>query len=144
MHTAQISKTEPLPPRPEQTPPPSGWWPDSIEDILEVWALKEMGEWFDLCAAWHQGGGGAAGRPKQRAWGEDAVKPEARGRMWDLRGGKGNIKLWSNETEPVRSCIDRDKAAAFLAGCGDNELLSMLSTGVDFKCDSLPYHIQCL
>jgi len=140
MHIAQTPTTKPLPARGPQKPPPNGWWPDSIHDIVEAWALDDMAEWYELNSKWHANGGGEAGRPGARAYGLDAIKPKARGYLWDLRGGKGHIKLWNNDTEPKRTCMARDKAKEFFHGCRDKELLSMLDTGVSFKCD-LPHQI---
>jgi len=139
-HFSQVIRTEPLPTRPSPTAPPNGWWPHSIEDIVERWALLEIKQWYIDCCAWHKGGGIASQRPAARAYGLDAIKPIARGYPWDLRGGEGNIKLMDNATEPVRSCLQREKAAAFFNGCIDQELTSMLQSGVEFKCD-LPHQI---
>jgi len=139
-HVSHVPKTKPLPPGKKPSAPPDGWWPDSIEDIVEAWALKEIREWYAACAKWHADGGPESQRPKAWACGMDGIKPKAQGYPWDLRGGPGNVRMWDSATEPKRSCLKRDKAKAFFGGCIDKELMSMIKNGAAFKCD-LPYQI---
>ena len=40
-----------------QTAPPDGWWPHSVHDIVEAWALDEIAEWLQRCTTWHRRGG---------------------------------------------------------------------------------------
>jgi hypothetical protein len=54
--------TEPLPAPAPQTAPPDGWWPHSVHDIVEAWALDEIAEWLQRCTTWHRRGGLAGAR----------------------------------------------------------------------------------
>ena len=141
IHLAQVPETKPLPPPRRPKAPPGGWWPHSIEDIVEGWALKEIRQWLADCQRWHARGGPQDGRPHAKAFGTDAIKPKARGYKWDLRGGPGNIYLWDDTWEDKRTCIKRGYAAELLADCDDQELVSMIASGVRFKCDGLAHQI---
>ena len=56
-HVAVVEATEPLPAPAPQTAPPDGWWPHSVHDIVEAWALDEIAEWLQRCTTWHRRGG---------------------------------------------------------------------------------------
>ena len=105
-HVAIVEATEPLPAPAPQTAPPDGWWPHSVHDIVEAWALDEIAEWLQRCTTWHRRGGLAHERPDPAAFGTDAIKERARGRVWDLRDGPGKIKLFDPTAEPRRTCLD--------------------------------------
>ena len=55
-HVAVVEATEPLPAPAPQTAPPDGWWPHSVHDIVEAWALDEIAEWLQRCTTWHRRG----------------------------------------------------------------------------------------
>ena len=140
-HTAILFPTEPLPAPASQDPPADGWWPDSVHDIVEGWALEKIDAWLRACLAWHRDGGPAHGRPEAIAFGSDAIKPQARGRLWDLRGGPGNVKLFDPATEPKRTGLNLEFAAAELADCPDRELVSMITHGVRMQTESMAHQI---
>ena len=140
-HVAVVRRTKPLPPPEPQPPPPDGWWPHDVRDIVEADVLDEIGEWMRRVATWHQRGGRAHERPDAVAYGTDAIKPQARGRLWDLRDGPGNVKLFDPTTEPKRTCLNLDFAKELFKDCADEELLSMLLHGVQMKTDGLAHQI---
>ena len=134
-HRAQVLHTTPKPRPAQQEPPANGWWPDSIEDIIKPEVLEKIRSWLRRCTAWHQAGGPRESRPPAEAYGEDALYPEARGRRWDLRGGKGNIKLWREYTPQEcqdRTCVNLDFAKEIFADCIDKEFVEFLLAGVRF------------
>ena len=140
-HNAQVRRTQPKPHPEPQRPPPDGWWPHSIEDIIEPWALARIRDWLRRCAEWHQRGGDERTRPEPEAYGEDAIRPQARGRRWDLRGGPGKIKLWRDYTPEecqARTCIDLKFAERLFADCVDKELTDFLLKGVRFHANLQP------
>jgi len=141
VHVATVQPTKPLPALPPQTAPPDGWWPHDETDIIEAWALGEIRDWLRAYQAWHVAGGPAHGRPQKLAFGSDAIKPAARGRLWDLRAGPGKVRLFDAETEPKRTCLNLDHAKKLFADCADQELLSMLLHGVQMKTDGLSHQI---
>ena len=49
-HVAIVQPTAPLPAPAPQEPPPDGWWPHDVHDIVESWALDEISEWLRRCA----------------------------------------------------------------------------------------------
>ena len=140
-HVAVVRRTKPLPPPEPQPPPPDGWWPHDVRDIVEEWALNEIAAWLRGCAEWHSRGGRAHERPEAAAFGTDAIRPLARGRVWDLRDGPGQVKLFDPTTEPKRTCLDLDFAGALFEDCADRELVSMLLHGVQMKTDGLAHQI---
>ena len=140
-HTAVVYPTEPLPEPAPQPPLEDGFWPHDVHDIVEQWALDEIDAWLKACLAWHRSGGPAHGRPQAIAFGEDAIRPRARGRLWDLRGGAGNIKLFDPATEPKRTGLNLDFAASEFADHPDQELVSMICNGVQMKTDAMPPQI---
>ena len=140
-HTAVIFATDPLPAPESQTAPEDGFWPHDVQDIVEGWALKEIRAWLAACLEWHRSGGPAHGRPHPIAFGEDAIKPRARGRLWDLRGGPGNVKLFDPATEPKRTGLDLEFAAAEFADIPDRELISMICDGVQMKTEHMAHQI---
>ena len=140
-HTAVIFPTDPLPAPKSQTPPEDGFWPHDVRDIVEGWALDEIRAWLAACLEWHRSGGPAHGRPHPIAFGEDAIKPRARGRLWDLRGGPGNVKLFDPATEPKRTGLDLEFAAAEFADIPDRELISMICDGVQMKTEHMAHQI---
>ena len=140
-HIAIVQRTEPLPAPTPQEPPPDGWWPHDVRDIVEEWALNEIAAWLRGCAEWHSRGGRAHERPEAAAFGTDAIRPLARGRVWDLRDGPGQVKLFDPTTEPKRTCLDLDFAGALFEDCADRELVSMLLHGVQMKTDGLAHQI---
>ena len=134
-HRAQVRKNLPRPHPPPQEPPSSGWWPDSIEDIVKPEPLAKIRNWLQRCERWHRRGGHDSERPAAEAYGEDSLYPEARGRCWDLRGGKGNITLWRDYTEEERqerTCINLKFAKELFADCIDEEFVEFLVAGVRF------------
>ena len=135
-HKAQIVPHEVTPPPPDQTDPPDGWWPHSVRDILEPWALEGIQDWMSRCVDWHKGGGGGASRPGALAYGADAIKEPARGRRWDLRHGDGDVRLWRGytaEERQARTCINLAVAKDLLADCVDKEAVDFLLHGVRFR-----------
>ena len=140
-HVAVVEATEPLPAPAPQAPPPDGWWPHDVHDIVEGWALDEIAEWLRRCETWHRRGGLAHERPDPVAFGTDAIKERARGRIWDLRDGPGKVKLFDPTAEPRRTCLDLGFAEALFADCADRELVSMLLHGVQMKTDGLAHQI---
>ena len=140
-HVAIVEATEPLPAPAPQTAPPDGWWPHSVHDIVEAWALDEIAEWLQRCTTWHRRGGLAHERPDPAAFGTDAIKERARGRVWDLRDGPGKVKLFDPTAEPRRTCLDLGFAEALFADCADRELVSMLLHGVQMKTDGMAHQI---
>ena len=140
-HIAIVRKSAALPPPEAQTPPPDGWWPHDITDIVEERALEEIEAWLVKYRAWHRAGGPAASRPAAAAWGPEDIKPKARGRRWDLRKGPGQIELFNPLTEPKRTCINLEYAATLLATCDDQELLSMIVGGVNMKAETMAQQI---
>ena len=140
-HTAVIFATDPLPAPESQTAPEDGFWPHDVQDIVEGWALDEIAEWLQRCTTWHRRGGLAHERPDPAAFGTDAIKERARGRVWDLRDGPGKVKLFDPTAEPRRTCLDLGFAEALFADCADRELVSMLLHGVQMKTDGLAHQI---
>ena len=140
-HTAVIFPTDPLPEPKSQTPPEDGFWPHDVRDIVEGWALNEIRARLAACLEWHRSGGPAHGRPHPIAFGEDAIKPRARGRLWDLRGGPGNVKLFDPATEPKRTGLDLEFAAAEFADVPGRELISMICDGVQMKTGHMAHQI---
>ena len=138
-HHAQVLPTsvKPVPP----PPPDDGWRPDCIEDIVEPWALEEIKAWLRACAAWHAAGGPDKSRPRARAFGPDAIKPQARGQYWDLRNGRGDIRPWRPYTpaeRQARTCVRLDHAAELLKDCVDKEFVDFLLNGVRFHAGLEP------
>ena len=140
-HTAVVYPTAPLPPPEPQPPPDGGWWPNDVTDIVEGWALEEIAAWLRRCLDWHRAGGPRHGRPDAIALGRDAIKPEARGRLWDLRGGPGHVKLFDPTTEPKRTGLNLDFVAAEFRDCPDRELVSMICDGVRMKTEDMAHQI---
>ena len=133
-----VQPEEARPPPAQQTAPPDGWWPHSIQEIVEPWALDEIRCWLSRCARWHKDGGSPSQRPEARAYGQDAIQPRARGRLWDLRGGPGNVRLWQPYTaaeKQARTCVDLDFAAELFGDCADEEFVDFLLHGVRFGAD---------
>ena len=134
-HRAQVQKNLPRPHAPPQEPPPDGWWPNSIEDIVQPEPLAQIRDWLRRCERWHRRGGRDSERPAAEAYGEDSLYPRARGRCWDLRGGKGNITLWRDYTEEERqerTCINLKFAKELFSDCIDEEFVEFLVAGVRF------------
>ena len=140
-HTAVIFPTQPLPEPERQPPPEDDFWPHDIHDIVEPWALQEIHGWLEACLRWHRDGGPAHSRPQPIAFGQDAIKPRARGRVWDLRGGPGHVKLFDPTTEPKRTGLNLEFAETEFADIADRELVSMLCHGVQMKTDSMAHQI---
>ena len=134
-HRAQVLKVTPKPQPAAQEPPPDGWWPNSIEDIIMPDPLRKIRDWLRRCALWHKRGGSDKERPAAEAYGEDAMYPKARGRMLDLRGGVGHVRLWRDytpEERQERTCINLAFAKELFADCADEEFVEFLTSGVRF------------
>ena len=140
-HTAVIYPTKPLPAPAAQTPPADGWWPHDVHDIVEEWALEEIDAWLQACIKWHREGGPGHSRPNAIALGRDAIKPLAFGRLWDLRGGPGNVKLFDPTTEPKRTGLNLEFAASEFHDLPDGELVSMIIHGVRMQTEGMAHQI---
>ena len=140
-HTAVIYETAPLPVPEPQSLPEDGFWPHDIRDIVEAWALEEIDAWLAEYLAWHRSGGPAHSRPHAIAFGTDAIKPRARGRLWDLREGPGKVKLFDPTAEPKRTGLNLAFAASEFAQHPDQELVSMICDGVQMKTEAMPPQI---
>ena len=140
-HTAVVYPTQPLAAPAAQTAPEDGFWPHDVTDIVEGWALQEIDGWLRGCLEWHLAGGPRHGRPDAIAFGRDAIKPRAFGRLWDLRGGPGNVKLFDPTTEPKRTGLNLDFAASEFADCPDQELVSMIRHGVQMQTNDMAHQI---
>ena len=140
-HVAVVAHTEPLPVPQSQRPPPGGWMPNDITDILTPEALLVIKRWLRANYAWHKCGGHAQSRPDPIALGTESIQPRARGYIWDLRGGPGHVRLFDPATEPKRTCIDLAFAEEIFADCADRELVSMLLHGVQMKTEGLAHQI---
>lgn len=135
VHRAAVMPTPTLaPPAPQQ--PTSDFVPESVHDILEPWAFKAVRRKIAEIARWHrseQRGDAAAKRPQPLALGVHAIKPAARGVVWDLRGGKP-VPL-----DYGKRAFDTHLNLAYMrtlfADCADRELVDMLCDGVQLKAD---------
>ena len=140
-HTAVVYPTQPLAAPAAQTAPEDGFWPHDVTDIVQGWALKKIDDWLRRCLDWHRKGGPKHGRPDAIAFGRDAINPRAFGKLWDLRGGPGNVKLFDPTTEPKRTGLNLDFAAAEFADCPDQELVSMIRHGVQMQTGDMAHQI---
>ena len=121
------------------------FWPTGIHQVVRPWARKAMLQRLRAIAAWHelrkqglseeQCVAQGRGRPRGIAFGDDAVYPIARGRVWSfaqlLPGGDGLVRdisdEWSREThisvEATRSLLaDASDRAIVDFGCGGGTL----------------------
>ena len=142
VHRGVIPDTEALEPSVAQQPAESDFTPLSVHGILEDWAFTAIEEKLAELQVWHRAriGGRQAPRPRALALGEDAIKPAARGRIWDLRGAmEGEApKLLDTVTPPIESHLNVDFLEELFAQCVDRELVSMLRFGVTIRVELSP------
>ena len=142
VHRGAIPTTHAVGAPEPQLPAEDNFSPEAVDDILEEWAIAAIDSKLLELRRWHAArlAGGKAHRPTALALGEDAVKPRARGRVWDLRdvatGGKP--KLMDTVTPPIKSHLNVDFLEDLFAQCVDKELVSMLRFGVTIRAELAP------
>lgn len=140
-HRATVLPTPPLAKPPPQPPLPDGFAPESIDDVLERWAVRAIKTKLKQIRRWHRDattGNIHAQRPQPLALGMDAFRPNARGWIWDLRGDKPvplDFTQHAFETHLNLPHLER-----VLASCVDREIVDMLTCGVQLKA-SLKHQI---
>ena len=139
----QVLRTDPLPPPQPQAPLPPGFRPRSIKDVLFEGAIKSISKKLDEIGRWHRKRrkGAAAPRPAPLALGEEAIRPEARGYIWDLRGcnlSRGAPVPLDTTSPPIKSHLNVDYLEELFADCVDRELVSMLRFGVHLHAELPP------
>lgn len=144
-HSCRLSRTKETPAHAQ--PPDSGWRPYWIEDILEEWAVREIREEYSRMVTWTQrmirGERAEGDRPRGIALGADAIRPHARGTVWDLRGGPGKVVPWDFDAPLIETHLDLGYIGTAFAASQDRELFGMFGAGgagVDFR-DNLPHQI---
>ena len=139
----RVLRTEPLPPPKPQPPLPPSFRPRSIRDVLFEGAIKSISKKLDEIGRWHRKRkkGVAAPRPAPLALGEEAIRPEARGYIWDLRGCSlsGGAPVPLDTVSPsIKSHLNVDYLEELFADCVDRELVSMLRFGVHLHAELPP------
>jgi len=132
--------TDSLPRQPNQVAP-TGFHPTSLRDLLEDVVLDELipawceAQLRDLASYRLQGP--AADRTHNRvlAIGQDMFKPHARGIIWDLRRMEEGIIEPLDFSKPIDTHLNLRFLRKHLSDFPDQELLSFLLEGIQFKAD---------
>ena len=124
---------------PRQTPPPD-FTPSKVEHLLTPGALEEINRWIRhsmIDLARMQMYGEKAGRKynKVLALGQDAFVPAARGVVWDLRKVDEGIIVPLDFAKQIDTHWNLDYIWDNLKHYPDQELVSMLLQGVQYKAD---------
>lgn len=151
IHRGAIPSTHAAEAPTPQLPAEHGFSPDTVDDILEDWAIKAIDSKLRELRKWHAARltGSMAHRPTALALGEDAIRPRARGRIWDLRevSNGGKPRLMDTVTPPQHvsphsatstSHLNVDFLEELFAQCVDKELVSMLRFGVTIRAELAP------
>lgn len=128
--TAWLPRPPPQPTRPEG--------PKSWRDLYTVEALAQIdGFARDTDRALREFDSGAVRvkHPKAVALGQDAIRPEYRGVVWDCRGDRPRV---ADFHEHIETHLNLDYLREALSDYPDQELLSFLVLGVRSKTDDMP------
>jgi len=126
-----------LPRMQAQTPVP-GFHPKTIHDLLLPVVFEKLipdwirGQLQDIKRYKREGSNAKRVQNQILAIGQEMFLPQARGKVWDLRGP--TIELL-DYTEPTTTHLDLDLLKNELADFPDQELLGFMCEGVQFKAD---------
>jgi len=134
-----VAHTKPLS-KPVPQPVPEGFSPKSINDLLTPEAIASILKWVKdrLVYLRNIELHGPAATHKSNvplALGQSAFKLEARGIIWDLRRLNEGIIEPVDFTKAISSHLNLDLLATELAQYPDQELLSFLLQGVQYKAN---------
>jgi site-specific DNA-cytosine methylase len=148
------TRTDPLPRKRQRRLPPAWFKPKSAEDLLLPKGVEQlrtaMATALDRLTRIKAGEKFRTNKEEDTlVIGEDMMKPPARGVLWDLRtitDSDGNIHSEVrplNFDEPIDSHLNVEMLKTELADFTDQEVLSMLIEGAQFKAD-VEYQIVIL
>ena len=120
--------------------PPLGFEPSTVEHLLTHEAICQINQWIQrsmIDLARMQRLGEQAGRKynKVLALGQDAFLPEARGIVWDLRRVNEGVIVPLDFRRKIDTHWDLEYIWDNLKDYPDQELVSMLLQGVQYKAD---------
>ena len=139
VHRATVPRTHPLPEVAMQVPPPCGFAPTCLEDVLTPTAIRSIRRALKEMQTWHRKrlAGCEAKRPEPLALGATAFQPRARGYVWDLRPVEsgGVPVLLDYSSLHFESHLKLPFLAELLKDCPDEELVGMVIGGVRIKAE---------
>ena len=130
-----------LPPPAPQQPPPPGFEPKSLADLLSAEAHRKLSRFLianRLDMEDVRANGANASRkfkPEPLVLAQSDMVAEARNVIWDLRRAKEGIVEPVDFTAPVVSDLNLDFLTTLLRDTPDKELLGHLRLGAHFKAD---------